>query len=141
MSYTDFRSTTVLHPGTARGPILKLSEPLSFWGGFNPQDGRILDQSHPQAAQSIAGVVLAIPGSRGSAGTPAGIAEALRLGVGPAGILLLKSDVNIAIGAQVAGRLYGIFIPVLVISDVDFLQLQTGQIAHVAQGQISLSAV
>ena len=28
--------------GTAEGPVLKLSEPVSFWGGIGP-DGRIID--------------------------------------------------------------------------------------------------
>ncbi len=129
----------ILHCGVARGSVLKLSEPLSFWGGFDPTDGRILDVAHPQAGQSISDKILVLPGSRGSAGTPAGIAEALRLGVGPAAILLLKPDVNITIGAQVAARLYGLAIPVVTMTTSDFSELETGQNVQVSDGMIERS--
>ncbi|NIP76669.1 MAG: DUF126 domain-containing protein, partial [Xanthomonadales bacterium] len=70
---------------------------------------------HPQCGSEIARQVLAMPGSRGSAGTPAGVAEAIRRGRGPAAILLGARDVNIAIGAMVAARLYGLRVPVVMI--------------------------
>ena len=35
---------TVLHGGEAAGELLVLDEPLSFWGGFDPQTGEIIDQ-------------------------------------------------------------------------------------------------
>ena len=106
---------SVLHAGTARALLLVLDEPLSFWGGFDPATGRIVDRHHPQCGAGIAGQVLAMPGSRGSAGTPAGVAEAIRRGCGPAGIILGNRDVNIAVGAMVAARLYGVRVPVVTI--------------------------
>ncbi len=127
MTAPSFQALTVLNPGTAHGPLLKLDEPLSFWGGFDPTDGRVLDRNHPQAGQQIAGRILALPGSRGSAGTPAGLAEAMRTGAGPLSILLPGPDVNITIGAQVADHLYGTSTPVWVISRSDFDSLSSGQ--------------
>ena len=124
----------VLNPGTARGGVLKLTEPLSFWGGFDPSDGRILDRSHPQAGKSVAGKVLALPGTRGSAGTPAALAESIRTGAGPLAILLSSADVNLAVGAQAAERLYGTAMPVLVVADGDFAAMETGQTADVKDG-------
>jgi len=97
----------VLNPGRCRAPALVLDEPLSFWGGFDPVRGVIVDQHHPQRGACLAGTVLVMPGSRGSAGTPAAIAEAIRRGVGPVAVVLGSADVNIAIGAMVADRLYG----------------------------------
>ena len=44
---------------------LRLTEPLSFWGGIDPLTGRIIDASHPQVGESIAGKVLRMPYSRG----------------------------------------------------------------------------
>lgn len=128
----------VLNPGSANGTMLVLSEPLSFWGGFSPVDGRIIDRAHAQAGESIAGRVLALPGSRGSAGTPGGVADALRRGVGPAAIVLLSPDVNITIGAQVADRLYGTQTPVVTLSTADFAKLRTGTAASVTESAILL---
>jgi len=99
--------------GSAEGPALRLDETLSFWGGFDPASGEIIDPHHSQHGQRVGGTILFIPASRGSAGTPAGIAESLRRGSGPKALVLGQSDVNIGIGVLVANRLYGLRVPVV----------------------------
>jgi predicted aconitase with swiveling domain len=122
---TTFR-TMVLNPGECRATVLVLDEPLSFWGGFDPVHGIVVDRHHPQRGAAVAGKVLVMPGSRGSAGTPAGIAEAIRRGAGPVAVLLGTADVNIAIGAMVADRLYGGATAVLAVGGEDHARLRTG---------------
>ena len=102
-----------LHPGHGEGDLLVLREPLSFWGGLDPKTGMIIDQSHPEVGQSLAGRVVAMPGSRGSSGTPGVLGEALRLGVGPAALVVTKADVNLIAGVIVAEVLYGVNCPIL----------------------------
>ena len=116
----------VLHAGSAAGEALVLDEPLSFWGGFDAASGIIVDRHHPQRGASIAGRFLVLPESRGSAGTPAGVAEAVRRGTGPVGIVLGRADMNVAIGALVAAKLYAIEVPVLVIGDAERSRVRTG---------------
>jgi predicted aconitase with swiveling domain len=116
----------VLNPGSADGEAMVLEEPLSFWGGFDARTGTIVDQHHPQRGSCVAGRFLVLPESRGSAGTPAGIAEAIRAGVGPVAIALAKADVNVAVGAMVAAALYGVDVPVLVIGDEERARVRTG---------------
>ena len=115
-----------LNRGSARAEALVLDEPLSFWGGFDPVSGIIVDRHHPQCGACIAGRFLVLPASRGSAGTPAGVAEAIRRGVGPAAIVLGAADVNVAIGAMVAATLYDAEVPVLVVEDSERARLRTG---------------
>jgi predicted aconitase with swiveling domain len=116
----------VLNPGACRAEVLVLDEALSFWGGFDPAAGTVIDRHHPQAGVSLAGKAVAMPGSRGSAGTPAAIAEAIRRGCGPAAFLLATRDVNIAIGAMIADRLYGGTTPVLALAPEDYARLNPG---------------
>ena len=106
----------VLVAGSASGSALLLDDPLSFWGGFDPLNGEIIDVHHPQFGRHTAGSVLFIPESRGSAGTPGAIAEALRNGNGPVAFVLGKRDVNISVGVMVANRLYNLDVPVIKIS-------------------------
>jgi predicted aconitase with swiveling domain len=117
----------VLNRGHAAAEALVLDESLSFWGGFDAQTGIIVDQHHPQRGACVAGCFLVLPESRGSAGTPAGIAEAIRRGVGPVGIALGTADVNVAVGAMVAAALYGVEVPVVVIGDEERARVRTGQ--------------
>ncbi len=120
----------VLNPGEARGAAMVLDEPLSFWGGFDARTGVIVDRHHPQRGSCVAGRFLILPESRGSAGTPGGIAEAIRRGVGPVGIVLGKADVNVAVGAMVAAALYGVAVPVLVIGDAQRARLRSGDLVE-----------
>jgi predicted aconitase with swiveling domain len=80
---------TILNPGEAEGPTLILTEPLSFWGAFDPRTGAIVDTHHAQCGTRLGGHILLLPETRGSGGTPGGIAEAVRRGTGPLGIILI----------------------------------------------------
>lgn len=112
-----------LHPGQASGPVARLDAPLSFWGGFDPVAGCIIDQAHPQAGQSLAGEIVLMPGSRGSAGTPGVLAEAIRRQTGPAALLIQKADINLVAGAVVAASLYDIHLPIVLLDDAAFAQV------------------
>ncbi len=133
--------TTVLNPGQCRARALVLDEPLSFWGGFDPVHGTIVDRHHPQRGECVTGKVLVMPGSRGSAGTPAGVTESIRRGTGPVAVLLGVADVNIAIGAMVADRLYGGATPVLAVAAEDYRGLRTGdEITVAVDGTVTVTA-
>ena len=128
----------VLIPGCAIGPAMVLDETLSFWGGFNPLNGEVIDVHHPQFQQLVGGSILFIPQSRGSAGTPGGIAETLRNGSGPLAFVLGEADVNISVGTLVANRLYDLEIPVLEISLAAMEQISSGDYVTIDQrGKIS----
>ena len=98
---------------------LRLTEPLSFWGGIDPESGRIIDANHPQVGESISGKILRMPHSRGSSSSPSVLAEALRLGTGPAAIVLDRPDPMVVLGAVVARLLYGIECSVTVEPSID----------------------
>ena len=107
----------ILVPGAASGPALVLDEPLSLWGGLDPETGRIVEASHPQLGASVTGRILVMRSGRGSSSSSTVLAEALRLGTGPAGIVLGEPDEIIAIGSLIAAELYGKGIPVVVVGD------------------------
>lgn len=117
---------TVLLAGRAEGAVLVLSEPLSMWGGLDPASGLIIDRQHPQYGSCIAGKIVAMPGSRGSSGTPGVLGEALRRGVGPLGLILTKGDFNLVAGAMVAETLYASSCPIVVVQKATFASLTTG---------------
>ena len=131
----------VLIPGCAIGPAMVLEDTLSFWGGFNPLNGEIIDVHHPQFQQLVGGSILFIPQSRGSAGTPGGIAETLRNGSGPLAFVLAEADVNISVGTLVANRLYDLEIPVLEISLAVMAQIRNGDCVTIDQRGIVLTGV
>ncbi len=108
---------TVVVAGEASGRVLALSEPLSFWGGFDAESGTIIDQSHPEVGASITDQVLVMPTGRGSSSASTVLAEAIHLGTGPSAIIMREPDEIVALGAIVADELYGIRVPIVVVDD------------------------
>ncbi|MEZ4623118.1 MAG: DUF126 domain-containing protein [Caldilineaceae bacterium] len=121
-----YRGRTLI-AGTAIGPILRLTEPLSFWGGMEVATGHIIDQHHPQVGTCLSGCILVMPAGRGSSSSSSVLAEAIYAGTAPAAIILSETDVIVALGALVAKELYGLVCPVVVIAALDW---RTGTSVH-----------
>jgi predicted aconitase with swiveling domain len=100
--------------GSGTGNLLALSAPLSLWGGLDPETGSIIDRSHPEHGRRLTGAIVAMPFGRGSSSSSSVLAEALRLGTGPAGFVLERSDSILVIGSLVANLLYGTVCPIVV---------------------------
>ncbi|MFC3324220.1 aconitase X swivel domain-containing protein [Mesorhizobium cantuariense] len=111
------RTGTFQLAGEAEGQALVFSQPLSFWGGVDAETGDITDHSHPGLGQNVAGRILVMPSGRGSSSSSSVLAEAIRRGTAPAGILLERPDPILAVGAIVAEFLYEIRMP-LVVCDI-----------------------
>ena len=105
----------VLVGGEASGTVIRLDEPLSFWGGLDPVTGRISDSHHPQLGEDVAGRILVMPHGRGSSSSSAVLAEAIRLGTAPLAVVMHEPDLIVTLGALVAGYLYGSVCPVVVV--------------------------
>lgn len=116
--------------GMASGTLLKLAEPLSLWGGVDLQGGRIVDVSHPQRGAVLAGRLLAMPGSRGSSSSSSALVELARSHHAPAGVITTRADPILTIGALVADDLYGVAIPMLIVSEEAFGKLTDGATGH-----------
>lgn len=126
------KSSAVLAPGIAAGEAVVLGEPLSLWGGLDPATGLIIDAHHPQAGMALAGRILVMSGGRGSSSSASVLAEAIRAGTAPAGIILGEEDLILAIGAAVGDELYGVQMPIVVLEVAAIGAIHPGD--HVAIG-------
>ncbi|MGW5191192.1 aconitase X swivel domain-containing protein [Kribbella sp. NPDC004138] len=102
-----------LHPGSATGLPIRLTAPLSFWGGTDGQ-GRIVDAHHPQCGAVLTGRILLMESGRGSSSASSVLAEQIRARTAPAAIVLSRADTIIPLGALVAAELYHLDLPVVV---------------------------
>jgi uncharacterized protein len=116
-------------PEIARGHVLAVghgsgtafvTEPVSLWGGISADDGIIIDVHHRDRGRSVAGTVLVMPVGRGSSSASAVLAETLRVGAGPAAVVLASPDIILAAGSVVARELYGIECPIVELDAVSF---------------------
>ena len=121
----------VLLSGTATGPALVLDEPLSMWGGLDPESGEIIDRRHPQSGAIVTGTVLLLPWGRGSSSASSVLAEAIRLDTAPSAIVMLEPDDIILLGALAADELYGKTCPVIVVDAATFESIKNGAMVTV----------
>lgn len=110
----------VMVDGTGQGQAMVLPEPLSLWGGLDPQTGQIIDERHPSLGQNVTGKVLLLPGGRGSSSASSILLESIRVGTAPAAIITAEPDGILALGAIVSRTLYDKAPPVVVLDSVDY---------------------
>jgi len=133
----DVVNGRTLIAGAAVGPLLRLTHPISFWGGVDPVTGRIVDPRHPQFGASIGGTVLAVPSAVGSSSSSAIMLELLREGSAPAAILMGKPDAILALGVVVGRELGYATIPVVEVSPSDLASFRDGAVIEVdAEGRV-----
>lgn len=131
-------ASRVLIAGEARGPVLVLDEPLSFWGGFDAESGTIIDQAHPQVGESLVGKVVMMTVGRGSSSASSVLAEAIRDGMAPAALVLMESDEIIVLGAIIAEEMYDITMPIAIVDTATYDEVARADTAVIApDGTIS----
>ena len=124
--------------GSCRGPAIVLDEPVSFWGGFDAETGRIIDQQHPQCGMLLTGAIVFMRSGRGSSSASSVLAEAVRLGTAPAAFVLRDPDEILTLGALVAEEVYGTVTPIVITQEA--VEIQTGQPVTLHQRTLTTTA-
>lgn len=117
----------VLVSGAVTGQACVLAEPLSLWGGFDPEAGVITDVHHSDHGLSIAGTIVVMQSGRGSSSASSVLAEAVRLRTAPSAFVLAAADEILVLGAVVGHELYGTDTPVIVLPVETHAQIDNGQ--------------
>ena len=119
-----------VHAGEGSGRLLVLERPLSFWGGVDPETGRVSDPRHPQYGVSLGGRILVMERAIGSSSSSAIMLELLRNDVAPAAIVLGSTDAILVLGVLVAEELGYPSIPLVDVGGEGFERLRSGSGRH-----------
>ena len=129
---SDQRLTPII-AGAISAPALVLDASISFWGGIDHQTGYVIDETHPQKGAYVGGTCLVVPMIRGSGSTPGALADILRRGCGPAGIVIGYPDINVMAGVTVASQLYGSECPLFHADQEQYAALKTGDMITIEE--------
>jgi predicted aconitase with swiveling domain len=119
--------------GTTEGEILKLTKPISFWGGVDAKTGRISDPRHPQHDVSISGKILVLPGMIGSSSASYVLTELMMEKLGPAALVIPEADAILPLAVIVAREMGWGSIPVIRLPVAKQAALETGARARIAE--------
>ena len=126
---------SILTEGKAKGEVLILSEPLSFWGGTNLDTGEIVDVHHPQRSVIIKNKILFLPGTKGSTAGPGALLELIDAGNGPAAIVLTKQDTICVVASSVAAIISDKQVPILRINSLSD-DISNGEVVEINGNKI-----
>jgi len=118
--------------GCAQGEALVTGECISFMGSTNPKTGQIIERGHELEGKYMEGKILCFPSSKGSTGGSYMLYDAVKRGVGPAGIINADAESIVVIGAIVAD------LPL--VDRIDLAEIQTGDyiILNADKGEVTV---
>jgi cis-L-3-hydroxyproline dehydratase len=131
----------VILGGGAEGRVVAAAEALSFWGGVDPANGRVIDVRHPLHGVSLAGAVLMLPTSRGSCSGSGVLLDLALNGRAPAALLFREPEDVLTLGALAAAEMFAAPLPVLRLSADAFDALSRARSIRIRETHIEADGV
>ncbi len=91
-----------IYSGRAEGVALVSSTPISFYGGVDPDSGRITERGHELIGQSVKDRVLVFPYGKGSTVGSYILYRLKKKGSAPSAIVNEKCETIVAVGAIIS---------------------------------------
>ena len=92
----------VIVAGRAEGLALVSSQPLSFYGGVNPETGEVVEREHKLRGMKISGRILVFPYGRGSSVGAYVLYAMAKYGTAPKAIINVEAEPVVASGCILA---------------------------------------
>jgi len=109
--------------GRCKAEALVSSKPISFLGGVDPADGKIIEKNHDLCGQCIKDKVLCFPHGHGSTVGSYVLYSLAKKGLAPKAIVNETADPVVVVGAIIAN------VPMM--DQVDIKQIRTGDLVEV----------
>jgi predicted aconitase with swiveling domain len=88
--------------GKVEGEILKSNEPMSFYGGVDPETGVVQEKGHPLEGKSIKEKILVFPSGKGSTVGSYTMYWLKKSGAAPKAIINKECETIVAVGAIIS---------------------------------------
>ena len=92
----------IIYKGKAEGEALVTSQPISFYGGVDPNNGVVLEKGHELQGQSVKDKILVFPQGKGSTVGSYTLYRMKKNGVAPAGMINKECETIVAVGAIIS---------------------------------------
>jgi len=109
--------------GSCKAEALVSSNPISFLGGVDPADGKIIEKNHDLCGECIKDKVLCFPYGHGSTVGSYVMYSLAKKGLAPKAILNKTADPVVVVGAIIA--------EIPMIDQIDIKQIRTGDLVEV----------
>ena len=120
----------IIYKGKAEGEALVTSQPISFYGGVDPNTGVVIEKGHELQGQSVKGKILVFPTGKGSTVGSYTLYRMKKNGTSPAGMINKECETVVAVGAIIS--------EIPCVDQVDVSKIKTGDKVQIQKDTISL---
>jgi len=108
-----------IYRGIAEGEAIATKDAISFYGGVDPDTGKVVEVGHELEGQSITGKVLVFPTGKGSTVGSYTMYRMMKNNTAPAAIVNERIDTIIAVGCIIS--------EIPCVDEIDVSSIKTGQ--------------
>ena len=120
----------IISKGIAKGESLTTTQPISFYGGVDPETSEILEKGHELQGKRIKGKILVFPTGKGSTVGSYTLYRLKKGGIAPAGIINRECETVVAVGAIIS--------EIPCVDEVDISQIETGDTVRIENGVVTI---
>ena len=120
----------LISKGKGEGQALVTSQPISFYGGVDPNTGVVIEKGHELQGQSVKGKILVFPTGKGSTVGSYTLYRMKKNGTAPAGMINRECETVVAVGAIIS--------EIPCVDKVDISKIKTGDTVNIENGIISI---
>jgi predicted aconitase with swiveling domain len=120
----------IIYKGKAEGEALVTSQPISFYGGVDPNTGVVTEKGHELQGISVKGKILVFPQGKGSTVGSYTLYRLKKNGAAPAAMINKETETIVAVGAIIS--------EIPFVDKVDVSKIKTGDKVKVENGIVSL---
>ena len=120
----------IISKGIAEAEALTTTQPISFYGGVDPETSEILEKGHELQGKRIKGKILVFPTGKDSTVGSYTLYRLKKGGVAPAGIINRECETVVAVGAIIS--------EIPCVDEVDISQIETGDIVRIENGVVTI---
>ena len=92
----------IIYKGKAEGEALATTQPISFYGGVDPNTGIVIEKGHELQGISVKNRILVFPQGKGSTVGSYTLYRLKKSGAAPAGIVNRECETIVAVGAIIS---------------------------------------
>ncbi len=104
--------------GETEGEVLATKDGISFYGGVEPETGKVVEKGHELEGQSVAGKILVFPEGKGSTVGSYVLYNLKKNGVAPKAIVNKECETIVAVGCIIS--------EIPCVDHIDIEKLKTG---------------
>ena len=120
----------IISRGIAKAEALVTSQPISFYGGVNPDTGIVIEKGHELEGKNIKGKILVFPNGKGSTVGSYTLYRMKKNNTAPAGMVNKECETIVAVGAIISD------IPC--VDKIDTSKIKTGDIVQLENDVVEI---